>query len=153
MNYQLNLAYALLNIRGTGHSRTFKIHPDMKKILTIILLLAAFSRSTGQTVARVDKKTKEFFIPTASKAQYRIFGYEFANVSTRKMICFSSYTGDVGANMYNCPLGSYFDTSLMKEGDRIVYLGAAGSFSKMNYITGSGKKTFFYFPKGSFIIK
>ncbi len=125
----------------------------MKKILSIILLLAALTRVSGQTVAHVDKKTKEFFIPTGTKAQFRTFGYEFPNVSTRKMICFSSYTGDVGANMYNCPLGSYFDTSLMKEGDRILYLGPAGSFSKMNYITGTGKKTVFYFPKGSFILK
>jgi hypothetical protein len=31
MNYQLNLAYALLNIWGTGHSGPYKIHPDMKK--------------------------------------------------------------------------------------------------------------------------
>jgi hypothetical protein len=34
----------------------------------------------------------------------------------------------------------------MKEGDRIVYLSAAGSFSKMNYITGSGKN-YFLFPE------
>lgn len=125
----------------------------MKKTLSVILLLTILARVSGQTVAQVDKKTKEFFIPTATKAQFRTFGYEFPNVSTRKMICFSSYTGDVGANMYNCPLGSYFDTSLMREGDRIVYLGPAGSFSKMSYITGTGKKTVFYFPKGSFNFK
>jgi hypothetical protein len=125
----------------------------MKKVVFVIMLLMSLTQVSGQAVGQIDKKTKEFFIQTGTKAQFRMFGYEFPNVSTRKMICFSSYTGDVGANMYNCPLGSYFDTSLMKEGDRIVYLGPAGSFSKMNYITGTGKKTVFYFQKSSLVFK
>jgi hypothetical protein len=147
------LAYALHEIRGLAKVKSLEIHPDMKNILLTISLLATLVTINGQTVAKVDKKTKEFYIPANSKAQFRIFGYEYPNISTRKMICFSSYTGDVGANMYNCPLGSYFDTGLMKEGDKIIYLGPAGSFSKMNFITGTGKKTVFYFPKGSFLLK
>jgi hypothetical protein len=59
----------------------------------------------------------------------------------------------VSDNLNKCPLGSYFDTILMKEGDRIVYLGMVGNFAKMSYIAGNGKKTLFYFPKGSFVIK
>jgi hypothetical protein len=147
------LAYALHEIMGLIQVKPHQIHPDMKKILLVISLLAVFVTVNGQTIAKVDKKTKEFYIPANSKVQFRIFGYEFPNVSTRKMICFSSYTGDVGANMYNCPLGSYFDTGIMREGDKIVYLGPAGSFSKMNYVTGAGKKNVFYFPKGTFLLK
>jgi hypothetical protein len=147
------LAYALHEIMGLIRVKPRQIHPDMKKIFLVISLLTVFVTVNGQTIAKVDKKTKEFYIPANSKVQFRIFGYEFPNVSTRKMICFSSYTGDVGANMYNCPLGSYFDTGIMREGDKIIYLGPAGSFSKMNYITGAGKKTIFYFPKGTFLLK
>jgi hypothetical protein len=69
------------------------------------------------------------------------------------MICFSSHAGDVAANYNGCPLGSYFDTGKMKVGDKISYLGSIGSFGKMNFISGSGKKTIFYLPKSSFAIK
>src|SRR4030095_10074 len=127
------LAYALLDTYRLNPF-TPQLHPAMNSIFSIIFMMAVLTQATGQTVARVDKKTKEFYIPASPKTQYRIFGYEYPNTTTRKMICFSSYTGDVGANMYNCPLGSSFDTSLLKEGDKIVYLGVAGSYSKMNYI-------------------
>ncbi len=133
----------------------------MNRILSLFLFLfissAAISQNTNQagslTVAHVDKKTKEFFVTSNPKTEYKIFGYQYPNITTRKMICFSSFTYDVGDNLNNCPLGSYFDSGKMKEGDRILYTGKAGSFSKMTFISGSGKKTIFYFPKGSFSIK
>ncbi len=121
--------------------------------LFLIISSVAISQNATPAVAHVDKKTKEFFVTSNPKAEYKIFGYEYPNITTRKMVCFSSYTYDVGANINNCPLGSYFDSGKMKEGDRITYVGKAGSFSKMIYISGSGKKTIFYFPKGSFTIK
>ena len=119
----------------------------MKKILPLfsflIISFIAISQNTTQAgsldVAHVDKKTKEFFVASNPKAEYKIFGYEYPNITTRKMV--------------KCPLGSYFDSGKMKEGDRIIYMGKAGSFSKMMFISGSGKKTTFYFPKGSFTIK
>ena len=130
---------------------------SMKKILTFFLFLgissAALSQNAATTVAHVDKKTKEFFVTSNPKAEYKIFGYEYPNITTKKMVCFSSYTYDVGDNLNKCPLGSYFDSGKMKEGDRITYIGKAGSFSKMMYTSGSGKKTIFYFPKGSFTLK
>jgi hypothetical protein len=125
----------------------------MNKILSLILILFVSLHATGQTVGKVDKKTKEFFIAGDQKVEYRIYGYQFANISTKKMICFSSNRYDVAANIANCPLGSYFNTGLLKEGDRIVYLGMVGTFGKMNYISGSGKKTLIYIPKTSYVIK
>ena len=133
----------------------------MKNILSLFLFIiisfTAISQNTTQAgsvdVAHVDKKTKEFFVASNPKADYKIFGYEYPNITTRKMVCFSSYTYDVGDNLNKCPLGAYFDSGKMKEGDRIIYMGKAGSFSKMMFISGSGKKTTFYFPKGSFTIK
>ena len=125
----------------------------MNKLLSFFLFLIVSSNVIGQTAGRVDKKTKEFFIASNPKAEFRIYGYQYPNISTQKMICFSTYTYDVSDNLCKCKLGSYFNTGFLKEGDRIVYLGAVGSFGKMNYITGSGQKTLFYLPKSSYVIK
>jgi hypothetical protein len=125
----------------------------MNKILSLFLFLLSSSFAIGQNTGHVDKKTKEFFITSTPKAEYKIFGYQFPNITTKKMICFSTFSYDVRDNLNKCPLGSYFDTSFMKEGDRIIYLGMVGSFGKMNFITGSGKKTLIYIPKANFIIK
>jgi len=124
----------------------------MNKILSILMLTLVSLTVLGQK-GQVDKKSKEFFVVTNRKAEYRIFGYQYPNITTKKMICFSSYGYDVADNLNKCPLGSYFDSGGMKEGDRIVYLGPVGSFGKMNFITGSGKKTLIYIPKANFVIK
>jgi|ERR1700681_4028654 len=125
----------------------------MIKILSILLLLIASTQAIGQTKGQVDKKSREFTVKPDPKAEYKIFGYQYPNISTKLMICFSSYRYDVTENMNKCPLGAYFDSGRMKEGDRIIYLGNVGSFGKMNYITGSGKKTVFYIPKTNFVLK
>jgi hypothetical protein len=118
---------------------------------SFFMLSAAFAFT--QVIGHVDKRTKEYFIPSDLKVEYRVFGYEVPNITSRKMICFSSRMADVKANSNSCPLGSYYDTGKLKIGDRISYLGAAGSFAKMIFISGSGKKTIFYLPKSSIIIK
>lgn len=125
----------------------------MTKNFLFILLMFFASSAMAQVIGAVDKKTKEFYTTTDLKMDYRVFGYEFANNTTRKMICFSSHSGDVVANYNNCPLGAYYDTGKLKVGDKIIYLGAYGSFGKMNFISASGKKTIFYLPKSCFTIK
>jgi hypothetical protein len=125
----------------------------MNKILSIILFLLITTCAIGQVVGTIDKKTKEYSIASGLKMDYQVFGYQYPNNTTRKMICFSSHDADVKDNYSNCPLGSYFDTDKMKAGDKISYLGVAGSFGKMNFISGSGKQTIFYLPKSSFTIK
>lgn len=125
----------------------------MRKIFLFILFLTTVTGAIGQVIGRVDKKTKEFYITANQKPDYSVFGYQYANNSTRKMICFSSHSTDVKDNYNGCPLGAYFDTGQMKAGDKIVYLAGVGSFGKMTFISGSGKKTIFYLPKSSFTIK
>ena len=125
----------------------------MNKILSFILFLLITSSAIGQVVGRVDKKTKEFSIAPDQKSDYTVLGYQYPNNSTRKMICFSSNVNTVQDNISKCLLGSYFDTDKMKVGDKIIYLGTAGSFAKMNFVSGSGKKILFYLPKSSFAIK
>jgi hypothetical protein len=125
----------------------------MKKAIFLLLGLIISSAAICQAVGRIDKKTKEFYIPAGQKVEYVIFGYQFANLSTEKMICFSTNSNDVRANMNNCKLGAYFDTNSLREGDKIIYLGPTGTFGKMNYIAGNGKKTLFYLPKTAYSFK
>jgi len=123
----------------------------MNKILAFIFLLLVASSVNGQAIGRVDKKTKEFSVPSELTIEYTVFGYEFANTTTRKMICFSSNVNSVRGS--TCPLGAYFDTDKMKPGDRVLYMGPSGLFAKMSFVSAVGKKTIFYLPKSSFIIK
>src|SRR4051812_49336388 len=127
----------------------------MKKIILFLVVLTVSLKANSQQKAQVDKKTKEFTINSNSdpKAEYKIFGYQYPNQTTKLMICFSSYTYDVTENVNKCPLGAYFDSGRMKEGDRIIYLGDVGNFGKMNFISATGKKTLFYVPKSSFVVK
>ena len=124
----------------------------MNKITLLSLLLIIASGAASQATGRVDKKTKEFSIPSNLKTDYRIFGYQFGSLSSRKMICFSSHSGDVTANYSECPLGSYYDTQRLKPGERIVYLGPYGAFAKMKFVADNKKETVFYLPKDSFVM-
>jgi hypothetical protein len=124
----------------------------MNKILAFIALLLISSQCFSQIVGRVDRKTKEFTIAANQKLDYVVFGYQFANASTQKLICFATNQDVVRANS-NEKLGSYFDTYRMPPGDKIIFLGIAGTFGKMSYISGSGVKTIFYLPKVNYAIK
>ena len=122
-----------------------------KAISSILFLLISFN-SIGQVIGTVDKRTKEFAVPANQKIEYQYFGYQLAVNTSRKMICFSSHEGDVRSNYSNCPLGSYFDTDKLPQGNKIIYLGPVGPFAKMNYVTYDGKKTTFFIPKGCLVI-
>jgi hypothetical protein len=117
-----------------------------------IFLMIAFS-GVCQPPAHVDKKSKEFIIPPNSKTEYTIIGYQFPNPDTKKMICFSTNSNMVRENDHECALGAYFDTNHLKEGDMIYYLGQVGSYAKMNFVQGNGKKTVFYILKSNLVIK
>lgn len=125
----------------------------MNKIFTFIVLLLVTSSAIGQVIGTVDKKTKEFYIASDQKMSYTVYGYQFANITTRPMICFSSNVDVVHANSSKCSLGSYFDTGNLNAGDHIFFLGPIGTFGKMNFVSGGGKKTIFYLPKTSYRIK
>jgi hypothetical protein len=123
----------------------------MNKMLAFGFLLLMSSGCFAQVVGRVDKKTKEFSIASGQKADYMVFGFQIANATTQKMICFASNDNVVRANSA-LPLGSYFDTDRLPPGAKIMYLGMAGSFGKMSFIAGGGKVTVFYLPKASYEI-
>src|SRR5215813_4767279 len=113
----------------------------MTKIITSLLFLFITVNSIGQIIGAVDRRTKEFTVAAHQKIDYQYFGYQLAVNTSRKMICFSSHEGDVRSNYSQCPLGSFFDTNALPQGDKIIYLGPIGPFAKMNYVTYDGKKT------------
>jgi hypothetical protein len=130
-------------------------HPKllyMNKMLAIMLLLTVSSGCFAQAVGKVDRKTKEFTIQANQTVNFMVFGYRFANATTDKYICFASDQNVVRANV-NLPLGSYFDTDRLPNGAKITYLGMAGTFGKMSFLTGGGKTIIFYLPKSSYVIK
>jgi hypothetical protein len=124
----------------------------MNKILTFGILMLISSGCFAQVVGRVDIKTKEFSIAPGQKVDYMVFGFQFANATTQKLICFASNDNVARANSA-LPLGAYFDTDRLPPGSKIVYLGMAGPFGKMKFIAGGGKVTVFYLPKASYVIK
>src|SRR5450432_3856683 len=125
----------------------------MKNFIALLILVSLSVHLAGQPPGHVDKKTKEFIISPNPKADFSIIGYQFPNLTTKKMICFSTNTSLVTENAHDCPLGAYFDTNHLREGDMIYYLGVVGSFAKMNFVHGNGQKTIFYIFKNSFVIK
>ncbi|MEJ0082100.1 MAG: hypothetical protein WDM78_14420 [Puia sp.] len=82
----------------------------MNKIILLLFLLINSLYGNSQLKAQIDKKSKELTINPGSdpKAEYKIFGYQYPNASTKMMICFSSYRYDVTENVNKCPLGAYF---------------------------------------------
>jgi hypothetical protein len=126
---------------------------NMKNFITILLAFPLALSLAGQSPAHVDKKSKEFIIPPNAKSDFTIIGYQYPNNTTKKMICFSTNSSIVREDDAECALGAYFDTNHLKEGDMIFYLGPAGSFAKMNFVHGDGKKTVFYIAKTSFVFK
>lgn len=124
----------------------------MNKILLFSVFLLVSMGSSAQVVGKVDKATKEFSIASGQKVEFMIFGYQYANATTDKLICFASNDNVVRANS-NCKLGSYFDTHAMNPGDKVLYLGIAGKFAKMNFVSPSKGNRVFYIPRNCFVIK
>ena len=124
----------------------------MHKIPSFILLMLISSGCSAQVIGRVDKKSKEFVIAANQKVDYTVYGYQLPNATTPKLICFSTNQDVVRANSTD-KLGAYFDTYRMPPGDKITYMGLAGTFIKLNYISGGGSKTVFYLPKANFTIR
>src|ERR1700730_8319296 len=88
------------------------VHPKlshMHKMLVVVFLLLISSGCFAQIIGKVDRKTKEFSVAAGQKVTYMVFGYQIANATAPKMICFASSEDVTRANQ-NLPLGAYFDT-------------------------------------------
>ncbi len=119
------------------------------KRLILLLFVLFFSGVAGhaQTKAFVDRKTKNFSLIGNIRNDYKIFGYSFANITSKKLILFSVFTKDIEGNPYKCRLGSYYETSGLKEGDKIIFVSIIGNFVKLNFITSNNIITPFYIKR------
>jgi hypothetical protein len=81
------------------------------------------------------------------RQDHKFFGYDSVSAKAKKLILFSVFTSDVKDNPNHCPLGAYYQTSDLKEGDKIVFVSLQSSFVKLNYIAADKKITTFYVLK------
>lgn len=143
----------------------------MKSLFTLLLIstLSAFSQS--KEIRKINKDSLEWELQgnvflegdNLNKLQvtkqdsivrlysnirhdHRIFGYEKADLKSRKKILFSVFTFDVKGNPCNCVFGSFYETSSMK-GITMKYVGKEKSFIKVELHEGKAKLGTVYFEK------
>jgi len=67
------------------------------------------------------------------KMDHRLIGYEKPDIHSKRLILFSIFTNDVENNPFNCPYGSYYETS-KAEDLSLKYTGDEGAFIKANIV-------------------
>ena len=92
----------------------------------------------------VTKETGGMWLTANIRLDWRIFGYNKPDSTSKKMMLLSVFTSDVEGNPYNCPYGSYYET-----GDHIdlKYIATEGAFIKANIITTDSQKGTVYIDK------
>jgi hypothetical protein len=75
---------------------------------------------------------------------HRIFGYQKADTTSKRMILISVFTNDVEGNPFNCPLGSYYGSM---EDLTLKYIGNEGQFIKVNVTKADGTQHVVYIER------
>jgi hypothetical protein len=94
----------------------------------------------------INKSDSSIWLTANMKLDHRIFGYEKPDVNSRKLILISIFTNDVEGNPYKCPLGSYYQTSDMKNME-LKYAKTTGDFVEAIVIKDSKAESKVYFEK------
>lgn len=119
----------------------------MKKIIIAFVFLTGClftSESFAQNLPVVNTAKKSFALyMDNSDDTPLIFGYEKADVNSKRMICFSSMTVDVEGNPNKCVLGSYYESGELN----IEYVSLEGGFVKLKFISDNASETVFYIEK------
>ena len=112
-----------------------------RKQLLSLLLITCISfiavRSRAQTKGYADRSTKEFFLTGNIKYDDKIFGYTSPDTNSKKLILFSVFTNDVKDN-------PYYETSNLKDGDKIEFVSVTKSFINLKYISSDKTIANFY---------
>jgi uncharacterized protein YecT (DUF1311 family) len=61
------------------------------------------------------EKDSTIWVPENIHSELKIFGYQYKNIESKKMILISVFTNDVENNPYNCEYGSYYHTQSMSD--------------------------------------
>jgi len=96
--------------------------------------------------ALVSKSDSSIGLTANMKLDYRIFGYEKPDTTSRKMILISIFTSDVEGNPFKCPFGSYYQTSDMTDME-IKYVSIEDKFIKANVLKNSVLQETVYIDK------
>lgn len=116
----------------------------MKKLMiavALILGLGFAQNAMAQNLPVINKAKKTFSVYMADDDDTPlIYGYETADVTSKKMICFSSFTVDVDGNPHKCALGAYYTTDAID----IEYVATVGSFVQLKMITTGKADAIFY---------
>ena len=124
----------------------------MKPVLFIAVLLACFSWSNAQT-GRVDAATGKYSFTGSLADNYMFYGYAEPNRHSKKLILFSRYPDNISDNnTYQYPLGAYHETTGLKDGEKIEYIGHKKGFAEMRFEDADHKTTVFYISQG-YVIK
>jgi hypothetical protein len=83
--------------------------------------------------AVVSESDSLIWLTANMKLDHRIFGYDKPDTSSKKMILISIFTDDVEGNPFNCPFGSYYQSSNMIDME-LKYISTEGQFIKANII-------------------
>lgn len=89
--------------------------------------------SDNLTKAMVSKADSSITVNANIRLDHRIFGYAAADTNSRKLLLFSVFTDDVEGNPYECPFGSYYDTSGMEDLD-LKFVKKEGNFVKADLL-------------------
>ena len=114
-------------------------------ICTLAIIFSA-EKSFSQSKGYADRKTKEYILVGNFTDHYIIYGYALPDERSQKVIMFSMPPSvDKNPAVYN--LGTYNETTNLKAGEKIKYIGTKGKFAEMNYTYRDNTVTLFYMNK------
>lgn len=118
----------------------------MKKIIiavTFMFVLGFANQVMAQNFPQINAAKGTFDLYMGDDDTPLIYGYESADATSKKLICFSSMTADVEGNPHKCSLGAYYTTDEIE----VQYIATEGSFVKLKFISQSKSSTIFYIEK------
>jgi len=96
--------------------------------------------------AIISKTDSSFHVYSNIRADYRIIGYQFPVLTSKKLVLFSVFTTDVQDNPHRCTYGSYYGSPNQDE-LLIKYTGDAGSFVQAKISRDLEEASTVYFEK------
>ena len=114
----------------------------MKRLLICFLAILFYAeKGFAQIKGYIDRNTKEFVLVGNLTDHYTVYGYTLPDKKSQKLILISM-PPSVEKNPVVYKLGSYNETTNLKTGEKITYVGKKGKFAEMNFI----------YPHKSFIV-
>lgn len=98
------------------------------------------------TKAYVDPETNKIDLWADIKLDHRFYGFEKADVSSKRLILFSIFTDDVENNPFSLPLGSFYSTANV-EGGVFKFISEEGNFVKAEHTDKDNNTTTVYFER------